>query len=156
MYKHRIIYINISATLYNLYYNVPICNFSKKKSNFPTRPTRSLQYLSADWLFNLTGDTIDIHGNESDADIEFDHHRFPISDGVDSTSPDKGGSADAKIPLEYLRKGSGGEYDEENGYFYDTAWSAVITEGKLFLHVRAMCQHSAVMLFKILFSFQLF
>ncbi|XP_066156284.1 A disintegrin and metalloproteinase with thrombospondin motifs 3-like [Euwallacea fornicatus] len=94
-----------------------------KKSSFPARRTRSAHY--SDWLFNLTGDTIDIHGNESEGDIEFDYHHSHRPD-YDPHNPGRD-----KIPLEYLRKGTLGEYgdeEQENGYFYDTAWSAVITE----------------------------
>ncbi|CAG9769262.1 unnamed protein product [Ceutorhynchus assimilis] len=102
---------------------------TKRKNNFPSRQRRSTQYLSADWVFNLTGDTIDIQGNESDPDIEFYHNPYPLADGADSKETDKPKTEDSKIPLEYLRNGSIGEYDEASGYFYDTAWSAtVITE----------------------------
>lgn len=91
--------------------------------------------MNPDWLFNLTGDTIDIQDNENDSDIEFDQHPDPVYDPKSTTV-----SRDSGIPLEYnMRNGSSGDYyDEENGYFYDTAWSAVVTEGKLIFsaHIR--------------------
>lgn len=93
---------------------------SQKENNFPARPIRAAH---ADWLFNLTGDTIDIDGND-DGDVDTDFDR-----SLNESSDSRQGYAETEIPLEYLRKGASGSYDEENGYFYDTAWSAVITEG---------------------------
>ncbi|KAH1022499.1 hypothetical protein HUJ04_011892 [Dendroctonus ponderosae] len=92
---------------------------SQKKNNFPTRPVRAAH---TDWLFNLTGDTIDIEENYGDFDISSDH-------SINESNDSRYENADTEIPLEYLRKAASGSYDEENGYFYDTAWSAVITEG---------------------------
>ncbi|KAL1491581.1 hypothetical protein ABEB36_012156 [Hypothenemus hampei] len=107
-----------------------------KKLEFPgasssSRFVRSAPYSHSDnWLFNLTGDTIDIQNDENDeVDIHINFH-----DSSGSRSKNDSGKTldrDRKIPLENLRKNFGsytGEYDEENGYFYDTAWSAVITE----------------------------
>ncbi|XP_030754614.1 A disintegrin and metalloproteinase with thrombospondin motifs 2-like isoform X1 [Sitophilus oryzae] len=100
-----------------------------------TRSTRSVPPSNPDWLFNLTGDTFDIPGDDPDTDFElrrYQHHQdgpLPASDvtSLNKTLPE---NDESEIPLEYLRKGPSAEgvdrrYDEENGYFYDSAWSAL-------------------------------
>lgn len=105
--------------------------FKRKNIKSPRkRRTRSAAASPyPDWLFNLTGDTIDIHGNESDVDLEFDHYRHDQSRDSDVTgSSKKNVNGELEIPMEYLSRGEGstsGDDDEQNGYFYDSAWSAL-------------------------------
>ncbi|KAF7281742.1 hypothetical protein GWI33_004301 [Rhynchophorus ferrugineus] len=97
---------------------------SDVKSDSRKRSPRSAPSFQPDWMFNLTGDTFDILGNESDSDVDLDHHHHS-GQGIVNETERKTDNGSTEIPMEYLRGGSSGGYDEENGYFYDSAWSAL-------------------------------
>ncbi|XP_018568687.1 A disintegrin and metalloproteinase with thrombospondin motifs 3 [Anoplophora glabripennis] len=79
------------------------------------------------WLYNLTGDTIDIDDNAGD-ELEqvFDEDISSSNGGEHDMNVTGGNSSPAEIPVPFSERVNHREQldYEENGYFYDTAWTA--------------------------------
>lgn len=101
-------------------------SFSSKHYKKRSTNTRNLPSPNQ-WIFNLTGDTIDIEEDiettekfqEAEELTLFD----PGTNGTEMTSIDDLNWGTAKNDV----YGGG----DENGYFYDTAWTANTLEGKI-------------------------
>nr|XP_023012817.1 A disintegrin and metalloproteinase with thrombospondin motifs 2-like [Leptinotarsa decemlineata] len=109
-----------------------------KSRNIHTILKRSpsvLQPATAQWMFNLTGDTIDIDSGEENIEFEhvFQEETDPFFEAEDSrreTTEGNSSTAGNSVPF-YVGGWHREQFaDDEDGYFYDTAWSANVVQAR--------------------------
>ncbi|KAG5862850.1 hypothetical protein JTB14_022455 [Gonioctena quinquepunctata] len=107
---------------------------SKENHNIGKRSLLQSTPKQTQWLFNLTGDTIDIDGDEGD--IEFKHGFEEENDPDPDTNEEDesitaGNQSTAGNSVQFHVGGLHQEQfgDDEDGYFYDTAWSTNVLQG---------------------------
>lgn len=84
-------------------------------------------------MYNLTGDTIDIGDNEGDEFDQVFDEDISSGNGEERDMNVTGGdSSPFEIPVPFSGRGwHRGQLDyEENGYFYDTAWTPDSVQSK--------------------------